>query len=233
MTLTAIAILCVGALALAGGGDGAWRGRLAGIGAAWFVALAVLAGAGLFTRTGQLGIIALGASVAAPIVAGWMVLARAPRAHFFARAIPLSILVGVHVGRLLGGFFLALYQAGRLPATFAWSAGSGDLLVGLTALPLAWAIHRRMSGWRPLTLAWNVLATLDLVSALSFGIGSAANSPVRFIFERPDSGAVGMLPWALIPGFLVPMYMLTHIVIFVRLAAQTEGERQTAMDRAA
>jgi hypothetical protein len=233
MALTALAILCFGTLALAGAGDPAWRGRLAGIGIAWLAAIAALAGLGLFSRTGGLGIIALSAVVFAPIIAGGIALARSPRVRSFASGIPLAVLVGVHVGRLLGGFFVALYQAGRMPATFALTAGTGDLFIGLTALPLAWAIQRRVNGWRRLALAWNALGALDLATALTLGVGSAAGSPMRFLFETPDSGAVGVLPWALIPGILVPLYMLTHVAIFSRLAAHARGEERMTLPHAA
>jgi hypothetical protein len=133
---------------------------------------------------------------------------------------------------LLGGFFLALHQAGRLPATFAHSAGYGDILVGITAVPLAWAIHRRANGWQWLTLVWNAVGALDLVSALSLAVASS-NSPLRVIFETPDSGAVGVLPWALIPGVFVPFFMLSHIAIFVRLAARAGREERLTIRRAA
>ncbi|MGH7742821.1 MAG: hypothetical protein ACRENS_12470, partial [Candidatus Eiseniibacteriota bacterium] len=126
MTLTAVSILCVGALALTGAGDPAWRTRLAVSSAAWFVAMVVLSSAELFSRTGQFGMIALVAAVTVPLVAGVVVLSRSPRAHFFANSIPLPVLVGVHAGRLLGVLFLALYQSGHLPATFALTAGRGD-----------------------------------------------------------------------------------------------------------
>jgi len=232
ITLTALAILCFGTLVLAGAGDGAWRRRLAGIAATWFVAITAFAGLGLFSRTGSFGIFALSAVVFAPIIMGWVELARSRRVQSFASAIPLAVLVGVHVGRLLGGFFLALYQAGRLPPTFAQSAGYGDVFIGLTALPLAWAIHRRAGGWQAMALVWNALGALDLVSALSLGVGSSA-SPIRFIFETPDSGAVGVLPWALIPGILVPLYMLTHVAIFVRLAARARGHERMTLPHAA
>jgi hypothetical protein len=212
MTLTALAILCFGTLALAGAGDRAWRGRLVGIGVAWLVAIVALAGLGLFSRTGQFGIIALGAVVLAPIIVGGIALARSRRVRLFATGIRWRS--GGRSRRAVGGgFFLALHQAGRLPPTFALTAGYGDLFIGLTALPLTWAIHRRVNGWQRLALAWNALGALDLVTALSLGIGSAAGSPLRFIFETPDSGAVGVLPWALIPGLLVPLYMLTHVAI--------------------
>jgi hypothetical protein len=95
----------------------------------------------------------------------------------------------------IGGVFTHVGPAtGRLPPTFALTAGWGDIFVAATALPLAWAIHRRAAGWRPLALAWNAVAALDLVVAVSLGIGSAPDSPVRFIFESPDSGAATTLP---------------------------------------
>jgi hypothetical protein len=113
---------------------------------------------------------------------------------------------------------LLLFADGRLPATFANVAGWGDIGVGVLAVPLAIAIHRRVGAWRPLTLAWNVLGFVDLLTAVTLGVGSAADSPLRFIFESPDSGAIGSLPWTLIPAVLVPLYLLTHIAIFARFA---------------
>ena len=55
------------------------------------------------------------------------------------------------------------------------------------------------------------------MSALALGVASASASPLRFIYERPDSSAMGTLPWLLVPGFLMPIYILTHLAIFVRL----------------
>ena len=233
MSLTALAILSAGILILAGGGDAASRGRLAAVVGAWFVGITALAGAGLFSRTGALGIPALAVSVFVPIIVGWVALARSPRVQAFAKAIPLPMLVAVHAGRLLGAFFIALYAAGRLPRTFSMTAGEGDMFIGLMALPLAWAIHRRAPGWQWLTLAWNALGTLDLVSALTLGVGSNAGSPLRFIFETPDSHAIGVLPWALIPAILVPLYMLAHISVFARLKAHARGKASLTLHQAA
>jgi hypothetical protein len=233
IALTAGMMLCVGTLALAGAGEGSWRARFAAIGVAWFAIVTALAAAGVFSRAGRFGILPLGAAIVVPIVAAQMVLARSRQARYFASGIPLPVLVAVHVGRLIGGFFLALYAAGRLPETFAMSAGYGDIFVGITALPLAWAIQRRVRGWQAMTLAWNAVAAFDLISAVSLGVGSAANSPLRFIFETPDSRTVGTLPWALIPGVAVPLYMITHIAIFTRLAEHAREEEDLTVSHAA
>ena len=41
------------------------------------------------------------------------------------------------------------------------------------------------------------------------------------MFEQPGSGIMGTLPWFLIPGFLVPLYLITHLFIFARLLGAT------------
>ena len=87
------------------------------------------------------------------------------------------------------------------------------------ALPVAWAIQRRVAGWRWITGAWNVLGMADLLAAVTLGVGSAPGSMVRFIYEAPGSGAIVTFPWVLVPAFFVPLYLLAHIGIFAVLAA--------------
>lgn len=233
MTLTSIAALFVGALTLAGARDGVGRIRIALAATAWFLAIATLAASGVFSAPTTLGTTAIGAAVVTPIVAGLIAFARARSVRAFALGVPLAVLVAAHVGRLFGGFFVALHAAGRLPPTFALTAGWGDVLVAATAPPLAWAIHRRVRGWRSLALAWNAIAILDLVVAVSLGVGSAANSPVRVIFESPDTSALGALPWLMIPGFMVPLYILTHLAIFAQIAGGPVTEDRSRLRSAA
>jgi hypothetical protein len=40
---------------------------------------------------------------------------------------------------------------------------------------------------------------------------------VRFIYEAASSGTMSTLPWILVPGFMVPLYPMTHLAIFNRL----------------
>ena len=61
-------------------------------------------------------------------------------------AIPLPALVAAHAVRVLGIFFLILHAQGRLPAPFAPTAGWGDIVIGATALPVAWLVAARGGG---------------------------------------------------------------------------------------
>jgi hypothetical protein len=217
IALTALAVTGSAALILASPLDDRAKLRLAGVTGAWFVAMVGLAAAGLFSAASRVGTPAIGLAVVVPvlIVVASAVLGSRTRAVIL--GIPLTLLVAIHVGRLLGVFFLLLHAAGRIPPTFALSAGWGDIAVAVFAVPLAWAVHRRVPGWQTLTLAWNAVAFLDLVIAVTLGAGSAPGSPIRFIFEDPNASAIGTLPWPLIPGFLVPLYLLTHLAIFAQV----------------
>jgi hypothetical protein len=67
-------------------------------------------------------------------------------------------------------------------------------------------------------LAWNILGTLDLVIAVSLGVASAPGSPIQIFGEAIGSVAMWSLPWSNIPTLLVPFYLITHGIIFARLA---------------
>jgi hypothetical protein len=190
--------------------------RFAAIAAGWFLFIVVLGATGIFSTSG-IGTAVIGLAVITPVALAAGAAPRSATLRSIALRTPLAALVAIHAGRLLGVFFMLLLDAGRLPATFALAAGWGDIAVGLAALPLAWAIHRGVRGWPILTFAWNLIGAADLVTAVTLGVGSAPNSPVQFIFESQAASAVAFLPWVLIPGVLVPLYLLTHLAIFSQL----------------
>jgi hypothetical protein len=211
--LTGLAVTLVATL-VPREGHGMTRARLAVGLSAWFIVAALLGLAGAFASPVLPVGVAVGIAVFAPVILG-----AGPVFRTFGHGIPLTTLVAVHVGRVLGAAFLMLHAAGRLPYTFAHSAGWGDIATGLLAIPLVWAIRRRATGWRWITAAWNVLGMADLLTAVALGVGSAPGSLVRFNFEAPGSGAIVMFPWVLIPAFFVPLFLLTHIAIFAGLAS--------------
>ena len=98
---------------------------------------------------------------------------------------PLPALVAVHAIRVLGVIFLVLYAEGRLPAPFAPSAGWGDVLIGATALPLAWAVTRFGRRVRPLVFLWNAVGVADLLAAVALGTLSAPG-PLQVFVGPPD-----------------------------------------------
>jgi hypothetical protein len=113
-------------------------------------------------------------------------------------------LVVPHAFRHVGLVFLVpgiVYQP--LPEGFAGPAAYGDLTAGLLALTALLALRYRWAIARPIVWVFNVVGTIDLVNAL------------RQAEAVPDLGAA----W-FIPTFFVPLLLVTHYQIFVRLLRQ-------------
>lgn len=106
-----------------------------------------------------------------------------------------------HAFRHIGMVFLVpglLIQA--LPDSFAIPAAYGDLAAGLLAFLSLFALHYKWGGALVLLWIFNIVGTVDLLNAL------------RHIDVTPYFGAA----WY-IPTFLVPLLLVTHFMIFVRL----------------
>jgi hypothetical protein len=134
-------------------------------------------------------------------------------------ALPVPLLIGLNALRVFPGAFMVLLASqGQLSGPFPQSAGWGDILVGLTAIPLIAAVARDFAGNRSTVLTWNILGTLDLVAAVALGVISAPGSPLQILGGSVGSTAMWSLPWSNIPTLLVPFYLITHGIIFARLA---------------
>lgn len=127
-------------------------------------------------------------------------------------AIPLGLLVGWHMLRILaGGNFLRLHAQGVLPADFALPAGIGDVAVGIGALVvLVIALPLRKSWQRKTLLVWNVLGLVDILAVLGNGARYAVSQPDLIILFTE-------LPLAMLPLFVVPLVIVAHVLVFVRL----------------
>jgi hypothetical protein len=193
----------------------------------WFVAVVALAGSGALAWRLELGAPLLGLSIVTPIVLLIVLATVVPATSRALASIPLPALIGLHAIRIVGFLFLLLFAAGRLSAPFAPSAGWGDVIAGATAVPVAWALSTRGASVRWLVLLWNSVGLLDLVDAATLGMTSAPGSPLQLFFDPPGSTAMGTLPWALIPVFLVPQLIVGHLAIYRRLGRSAENLTNT------
>ena len=134
-----------------------------------------------------------------------------------------ALMTAIQAWRFAGFGFLALFSYGVLPGTFAWPAGVGDMAIGLTAPWVALAIIRRPGfiGSKPF-LAWNLFGILDLVVAVSSG---ALNSVLATgIPGEVTTAPMAQLPLVLIPGYLVPLFVMLHLAaLFQARRAPTSG----------
>jgi hypothetical protein len=160
-----------------------------------------------------------------PIVAA-IILSFLPDSRERLLRIPQRQIFAINGLRILGALFIGLTFAGQLGGPFPWFAGIGDIVTGLTAIALALQPASSESSAR--TLIWNTFGALDLVVAVSLGILSANGSPIELIHAGAGSAAIRVMPWALVPGFLVPCYLVLHAIVYAKLA---QNKRSGAVNR--
>jgi hypothetical protein len=127
--------------------------------------------------------------------------------------VPLRVLVGVHVVRLVGFAFLALSGRGLLSPVFAERAGWGDIVTALGAAALVLSGDPRTPRHRALYFIWNTFGLLDFVNV----VGTAAWIGMRGI--EPGLAPLVRLPFSLLPTFFVPILMASHVFVYRGLLA--------------
>jgi len=131
----------------------------------------------------------------------------------------LRLVVMLQAWRVIGGVFLVLLAFGLLPGLFAWPAGLGDVAVGLTAPLVALALWRRpdVAASRGF-LAWNLLGILDF--AVAVATGTVASGLAPGLVGGNTAVAMNAWPLSLIPGFLVPLFTILHLVAILQVRAR-------------
>ena len=222
VALTMSGSIVVAILAAGLGASARTRAVIVGLFGLWFLSVLALAAAGTLHTPGLAGVAGLGLAIAAPMLAMIIAALASHRVRRSLQRIPVSSLVAANTVRVIGVFFLVLHAEGRLTATFALTAGWGDIGIGLTAPIVAWFVATRGAQARaPLTI-WNALGLLDLIVAISLGI--SASPAMQAGFTAGNSGVMTTLPWLLVPGFLVPALAASHLAIFYRLRVGLQHE---------
>ncbi len=124
-------------------------------------------------------------------------------------ALDLRALVFFHVTRFVGFYFLFLYQRGELPYAFAVPGGWGDILVATGALLIFFLPLSDASQHRAIRF-WNIIGLTDILLVLFTAARLGLEDPTQM-------RALTHLPLSLLPSFLVPLIIATHVIIFVRL----------------
>ena len=180
---------------------------------AWLAGAAAVGASGIAARLPPL----VPLMIIGPVV-GWVIAyRRSPTWRARLDAVPLSALIGLHVARAPIGLGLLLaYQRGMLPAAFAIKAGWGDIAVGLAAVAATRAARASTAGrW---LIVWNLLGALDIAVAV-------ATAQYLLVVAREPLLTAGAphLPFILLPGFIVPLVIATHLAIGARLRRGAGG----------
>ena len=136
----------------------------------------------------------------------------------WASVVDVRWLVGAHLTRFVGIYFLVLYDRGELPYAFAVPRGWGDIIVATLALLLI-ATGPPQGSRRLLFLIWNVIGLLDIlfvvVTATRLALGDVSSMAPLL-----------RLPLSLLPTFVVPIIIATHVWLFTRLIGPRHEPRR-------
>jgi len=178
--------------------------------------LLLAVGAGLSGRAAQLrypapqivlGVLTVGCLAAAT----WV-----PSIRDWVDRLDIRTITALHLTRFVGIAFLLLYASGQLPWAFAVPGGWGDIVVAILAalllLVASPASGRGRVAWR----AWNLLGMLDIL----FVVATAAR-----LFKSDPDGMQALLrfPLSLVPTFLVPLIITSHVILFRRLRTSSSA----------
>jgi hypothetical protein len=172
--------------------------------AGWFAF--ALAGSALHLFASPKGF-GLGVAVAAgtPLVIFLIWFGASQRFRQFALSLNPRALTSLQTWRIVGFTFVLLEAHRMLPTIFAWPAGFGDMAVGATATFVAWKIAE--PGHRRRFILWQALGIADLVIAVTLGVTSGLIYP-----QDVPMALMTVLPLSVIPTFLVPLFMMFHII---------------------
>lgn len=134
-----------------------------------------------------------------------------PSIHRWAMQVDLRVFVAFHLTRFVGIYFLILYQRGELPYEFAVYGGWGDILVATLAIGLL-AFKPAVGGKRLLYRAWNIIGLADILYVVVTAAKLATADPISM-------APLLRLPLSLLPTFVVPIIIASHVWLFARLAA--------------
>jgi hypothetical protein len=125
--------------------------------------------------------------------------------------VDIRALAGLHVTRALAGAaFLWAASRGTLPPGFASVAGYGDIAVAILAILLIVFISPEQKVAPLLYVIWNTIGLIDIMYVVVTAARMALADP-------PAMAQLLRAPFSLIPLFLVPIVIASHVWIFERL----------------
>ena len=169
----------------------------------WGVAAAVAVQLGLLSRlpfppplfVGAGVLFLLICAVVVPGFAAWM------------KSVDIRLVLGFHLVRFVGFYFLWLASVGRLDPFFAEGAGIGDAITAVGATGLLLLPEAREGKW---LLIWNIVGFIDILLVMANALRVVLTNPAGF-------AEFFTLPLGLLPTFIVPLIVVSHLVIFLRL----------------
>ena len=185
--------------------------RLLLIGAAvWFVAALAIGATGRMSDLGPYAPPTVIGILSASLITLFLTW---PRFRQWALHLSPRALILIHVVRApIGLVFLLLAERGMLAEGFAFQAGWGDIIAGVSALLFIGLRDLHSSKLMRLALiAWNTFGLLDILNAPRQATTELLNDP-------SSMNPLLSVPGSAIPLWVVPLVITSHLLIYVMMA---------------
>jgi hypothetical protein len=183
----------------------------------WLAISALLSQQGFFTNPPDQPPVMLLLAVLVPPILFGLAYVGSDGFRRYVLGLDLRLLTAIQAWRIIGGMFLVLMSFGMLPGTFAWPAGIGDMIVGIYAPFVVYALVRHSPNWRGHVILLSVLGLLDFVGAIGGGV-LAGNNPLGLLRGDVTAEIMQVLPLAIIPTFGVPAWILVHVISLLKVS---------------
>jgi hypothetical protein len=119
-----------------------------------------------------------------------------------------------------------LFVQKTVPQVMTFEGNNLDILSGLTA-PLIWYLTRRQQNGR-LLLAWNIICLALLVNIVTRAVLAAPFQFQQIAFDQPNTGVL-YFPFVWLPGVIVPLVLLGHLVMIRKLVYRKKSAAAMAL----
>lgn len=186
----------------------------------WLFAVVTLARAGTFVPPGIGLPLALATAAIAPGLLFLAAYRLIPALRHWVGTLDLALVTATQTWRVLGVVFLFLWALGDLPAVFAFPAGVGDVAVGVLAVFVTVAVARKTAWARNGSMLLLSVGVADFILAFGSAILSGQGRPLQ-LEGAPLPDMMQELPMALIPTFGVPLFLILHLIAWLKLRTET------------
>jgi hypothetical protein len=125
----------------------------------------------------------------------------------------ISVFMSVHTVRVIGISFVIGVSFGILTPIFGYTAGVGDILIGVTALSMVYFFRKGHRLAANISIVWNILGSIDLVEAIFLGITTSNPQLSAVVYHTSNTHpTMTTMPWVLIPAIGVPILLTIHII---------------------
>jgi len=119
-------------------------------------------------------------------------------------------IVGLHLVRYIGFHFIKLFMREELPFEFAVIGGIGDIVIAYIATMIL-VFYKRIGS--KVLLIWNLLGLAEIL----FVVFTAARIGIK---DPQSMAALLKMPLSLLPTFVVPIIITSHILLLIRIRSK-------------